>query len=215
MSNSAQTTMSQWRKSFHSIWNVQTVLFSFLRACILASQGEIIIVISDIAIQAGNVTERICRSSQTHSHSVCSASTLFCTSKTKCWLFTLASGCLGMHVKWPFKNKILINNISLAAGQLRYLADAFSSSLVCLYNVCKAIQGPSVLRLLGYSPNLHEKSIPSAFTKQELLFTEALMSLPSTFLPCMPFLCLGYKCKHKFPVAQLAKDQTQSHTADL
>lgn len=110
---------------------------------------------------------------------------------------------------------MLINRTSLPAGQLRCFADALSSSLVCLYEVCKEIQGPSVLRLLGYSPNLHEKSIPSVFTGQELLFAEALMSLSSTFLPCMPFLCLGYKCKEKFPVAQLAKDQTQSHTADL
>lgn len=117
--------------------------------------------------------------------------------------------------KKPFNIKMLINRISLHEGQLRYFADAFSSSLVCLYKVCKAIQGPSVLRLLGCSPNLHEKSIPSAFTRQELLFAEALMSLSSTFLPWMPFLCLGYKCKDKFPVAQLAKDQTEGHTAGL
>lgn len=153
--------------------------------------------------------------SQTHNNSECPASTLLCSSKPKSWLFTLASGYFGMQVKKPFNIKMLINSRSLPAGQLRYFAGAFSSSLVCLYKVCKAIQGPSMLRLLGYSPNLHEKNIPSAFTRQELLFTEALMSLSSTFLPCMPFLCLGYKCKDKFPVAQLAKDQTQSHTADL
>lgn len=191
------------------------VLFSFLRACILACQGEITIVISDTAIQAGNVTERMCRLSQTHNHSVSPASTLVCSSRPKSWLFTLASGYLVMQVTKPFNITVLINSVTLPAGQLRYFADAFSSFLVCLYKVCKATQGPSVLRLLGYSPNLHEKSIPSAFTRQELLFTETLMSLSSTFLPSMPFLCLGYKCKDKFPVAPLAKDQTQSHTADL
>lgn len=137
------------------------------------------------------------------------------TSKPKSWLFALVSGYLGMHVKKPFNIKMLINSISLAAGQLRYFADAFSSSLVCLYKVCKAVQAPSVSRVLGYSPNLHEKSIPIAFTRQELLFTEASMTLSSTFLPCMPFLCLGYKCKDKFPVAQLAKDQTELHCCSL
>lgn len=125
------------------------LFFSFLWACILASQGQIMIVISYTVIQVWNVTERMCRLSQTQDHSVCPASTLFCTSKPKSCLFTLASSYLGMQVKKPFNIKMLINSISLPAAQLRYFADAFSSYLVCLYKVCKAIQGPSVLRLLG------------------------------------------------------------------
>lgn len=84
------------------------VFFSFLRACILASQGQVMIVISGTAIQVWNVTERMCRLSQTHNHSVCPASTLFCTSKPKSWLFTLASGYLVMQVKKCFSIKMLI-----------------------------------------------------------------------------------------------------------